>query len=457
MQKITIRNFGPIKDAEIEITPLLVLIGEQATGKSTIAKLIYFFKSLSNDFFARYYKSDDVNINLANDIIFATREKFYDYFGSTFHLDDFSIVYHYNSNRNITLKLNQKKKLDVHLSDTFFELEDRKILKEHKASLLKIRKDLESEFRLMKKVDLEQRQISIIQKFSNKINEIFSIVHNDSAFIPAGRNATIGYSTFYDNMLTSNLQKIIENQGKKSFQAKEQTIDETLMLDFLQQVSKLKQLFNKYGDFDGFVRNASSSKQSILVKAHSLITKVIKGEYISSIDEKLVVEDNEYVYLKNSSSGQQESIRILQDAFIAIMLDNNVFRVIEEPEAHIYPEAQMYLLQLLAMLLNNKQQNQLIITTHSPYVLSVINNLMYAYKVGQNHPEKVNKIVRKESWLSPGKVNAYMLTTANGAERIIDDELCMIKAECIDGVSEKLNEDYDKLLNIEYEKENTEG
>ena len=110
----------------------------------------------------------------------------------------------------------------------------------------------------------------------------------------------------------------------------------------------------------------------------------------------------------------------------------------------------MYLLQLLAILLNNTENNQLIITTHSPYVLTVINNLMHAYSVGHNNPEKVREIVNEYSWIDPKKVNAYMLTIANGAERIIDDEVNMIDAEKIDGVSEKLNEDYDKLLDIEY-------
>ena len=42
MQKIIIKNFRQISYAEIEIKDFLFLIGEQASGKSTIAKLIYF-------------------------------------------------------------------------------------------------------------------------------------------------------------------------------------------------------------------------------------------------------------------------------------------------------------------------------------------------------------------------------------------------------------------------------
>lgn len=38
---IKIKNFGPVKDATIEIKPFLVLIGGQGIGKSTVAKLLY--------------------------------------------------------------------------------------------------------------------------------------------------------------------------------------------------------------------------------------------------------------------------------------------------------------------------------------------------------------------------------------------------------------------------------
>lgn len=457
MQKIIIKNFGPIKDAEIVITPLLVLVGEQATGKSTIAKLIYFFKSLSNDFLSRYYASEELKINFANDVIFAIREKFFDFFGSTFHLKNFEITYYYNENRCITLSLNANKKLFPVLSDNFFEKELRSKLRECKKELLEIREKIEFEEKSIQKMVLETKQLLLTHEMSDLVNTVFCNTHNDSSYIIAGRNATIGYSNFFESMLTANLQKRLEES--KAFETKEQTIEETLMLDFLQRVSKMRQFLNKSGDFEGVIMNVpdnNKQKREKLSIAHSLINKIIRGKYASGSDEKIMLNNGKFVYLKNASSGQQESIRILQDAFIAIHSDNNVLRIIEEPEAHIFPEAQMYLLQLLAMLLNNKEHNQMIITTHSPYVLSVINNLMYAYKVGLLNAEKVGKIIKKDSWLAPEKVNAYMLTSAKGAERIIDDELCMIKAERIDEVSEKLNSDYDKLLNIEYEKEESE-
>ena len=95
-QRIEINNFGPVKEAKIEIRPLLVLIGQQASGKSTIAKLIYFFQSISAEFFSRYYQSDREYVDMTQDLIVPIREKFYDFFGSTFHLPDFFITYYYD-------------------------------------------------------------------------------------------------------------------------------------------------------------------------------------------------------------------------------------------------------------------------------------------------------------------------------------------------------------------------
>ncbi|WP_370649659.1 AAA family ATPase [uncultured Desulfovibrio sp.] len=41
MSTLTIKNFGPIKNFHAPIARLNVLIGPQASGKSTVAKLLY--------------------------------------------------------------------------------------------------------------------------------------------------------------------------------------------------------------------------------------------------------------------------------------------------------------------------------------------------------------------------------------------------------------------------------
>ncbi|MFN5613213.1 MAG: AAA family ATPase, partial [Pseudanabaena sp.] len=117
MQKIIIKNFGAIEYAEIEIKKVLVLIGEQASGKSTIAKLIYFFKSLRDDIFKKIYlDQESVTFSQFNDIDQPLAKKFAAFFGSTSNLPDFEIRYYYNLEEEKYLNLSvDVKKIDSHI------------------------------------------------------------------------------------------------------------------------------------------------------------------------------------------------------------------------------------------------------------------------------------------------------------------------------------------------------
>jgi hypothetical protein len=48
--------------------------------------------------------------------------------------------------------------------------------------------------------------------------------------------------------------------------------------------------------------------------------------------------------------------------------------------------------------------NRLVITTHSPYVLSTINNLLFAYQTAKAIPDKeaeLASIIPKSQWINP--------------------------------------------------------
>lgn len=49
MKKLKIKNFGPIKDINIEIKPFTILIGKSGSGKSILMKLIYSFDIIINN------------------------------------------------------------------------------------------------------------------------------------------------------------------------------------------------------------------------------------------------------------------------------------------------------------------------------------------------------------------------------------------------------------------------
>ncbi len=151
-------------------------------------------------------------------------------------------------------------------------------------------------------------------------------------------------------------------------------------------------------------------------------------------EERLYYSDTEYVKLSLSSSGQQEAVWILQLIF-SLMLNNTLATlVIEEPEAHLFPEAQMYMVWLMA-LFANQEGNRLIVTTHSPYILTSLNNLLYAEQVGKvAERESVEKIIPSSYWLDFDRLSVNLIGEGE-ISSILDRSIKQIKAEMIDSVS----------------------
>ena len=71
MAKITLRQFGPIHDCCMDVQRFTVLTGSQASGKSTIAKAIFFFRTIGQDVIAQMKTknlADTYRTSLENDL-----------------------------------------------------------------------------------------------------------------------------------------------------------------------------------------------------------------------------------------------------------------------------------------------------------------------------------------------------------------------------------------------------
>ena len=129
----------------------------------------------------------------------------------------------------------------------------------------------------------------------------------------------------------------------------------------------------------------------------------------------------------------------------------------------MFPVAQKKVIELLVQMAKNTESNQLIITTHSPYVLTVFNNLLLAQRVVDKNPDseaEVSKITGKEAWLKADDFSAYVLERNNNqiiAKSIVDDETGMIEQNYLDTVSELLGNEFNALYGIQdtYPRENT--
>lgn len=469
MQKIVIRNFGAIKEADIEVKKILVLIGEQASGKSTVAKLIYFFKALSDRVFDRYYTSESSIFSFAEHIASPIRDEFYKLFGSAYRFQDFEITYYYDIDKKYYIKLHLgiNRELIVDGSNNFKNGAFHLLLNASKNQITLIEEQIKNVPDNRKKLALTEDKLGYIQALSFNINNAFSNDQNVYNYIIAGRESTVSYQSTFESYLEKTLMDALEDNRKKSEIDRAQSVDEVLMLDFLREVQRFRKVFNANGGsfinvIAGFLDRKTKAKSSENEKKdnrlYSLVLKnseeILKGEYeIDQNGEKIKISDLESVYLKDASSGQKESIRILQYVLLSILENQRFFRVVEEPEAHLFPVAQKKLIELLVLMANYMPESQLVITTHSPYVLTVINNLLFAARVIGKNPKvakDVDKIIDQAFSIDPKLFSAYSLASAkkNSGENIFNENSGVIKQNYLDIVSEMLSADFNRLYNI---------
>ena len=123
---------------------------------------------------------------------------------------------------------------------------------------------------------------------------------------------------------------------------------------------------------------------------------------------------------------------------------------IEEPEAHIYPSTQKDFVYSLVNLLNGRRKHFCFIATHSPYILTALNNLIQAGETMAESDEKAEKVKErftKRQTMSYDDVAAFAMNDGC-IESIIDEELRLISAEALDSASQEIAEDFNFLLSV---------
>ncbi len=442
MKKIYISQFMAIQEAEIEINKALLLIGEQASGKSTIAKLIYFFKSLPQDLLYLIYENIDSTKNLEALFRQEVQNKFYNFFGSTRHLPDFQIKYFYSSDKYIELSLHPDKSLKFFLAKSLYQSTFYKDVPPLTQALKKFssKKDI---------FELREFQAAV-KKLERFINNLFEEPHTP-LFIPAGRNITVNYPEQFKLDFYGNLRGDLA-RGENAATGF-QSADLYLMIKFLEHTERVKDRFSR-NDFSGLIEEkltrGDEVDKALLLLASEKVGQILKGEYRQDqFGEKIFYNAQGYVNLDQASSGQQEAIRILQDIFLILLDKNSAFRVIEEPEAHLYPVAQKQLIEMVALMLNNSN-SQVVITTHSPYILSIFNNLLFAVRVFSRNKSlsaRINPIIPEACWLNPDEFSVYFLKDGC-CKSIFDAQTGLIGQNYLDEISEALGDEFDALYTL---------
>ena len=221
---------------------------------------------------------------------------------------------------------------------------------------------------------------------------------------------------------------------------------------YIERILKIRPLFSE--GIDGLVSQKGNTPGVVLdLKAIAALLKqterILEGKYIyKDGEERLYIGKEHFVKINYASSGQQETVWIFNILLHLMVNNTKAFLILEEPEAHLYPEAQKGMIDILALTAN--KSCSIMITTHSPYILGALNNLIYAGYLDKK-PDMQNKVEEKvESIYHVHDHNAYFLENGVLKSCIEENDSRLIINEVIDGASTDINELYDRLFEIEY-------
>ncbi len=450
IQKLAIYNFGPIRAVELDVKDLLVFIGSQASGKSTVSKAIFFFKSLRDDLTSYLYQAYDQKRFEDSISNFAKRakQKFLKIYGPVLQFPEMRLTFQYGNQMQVIVQPSQDNRYTDILFDDFFKQKFRDLIR--RAKLLNDELQQQSlRFSSSREISaIKTKEASLFEYIENEANHLFND-DRDLLFLPAGRSliATLSQQRYNidmgDEWVSSEVD--LETNGLIKL--------DYLMQNFINRIDNAKPIFAR--GFSDFIKEKVSAYtdhhvRSAIDLAQSLVSSILKGSYYYQNGvERIDFGDGHNALINFASSGQQEVVWILLLIVLLIVNQRNVFLVVEEPEAHLFPVAQKEIVDLLA-LLSNQSENQIIVTTHSPYILSAFNNLLYAHTLGLKKPQEVENVVDRQLWIEPNKINAFILEQGS-ARSIMDSEINLIESAEIDKASDVIVDTFNRLFDLEDE------
>lgn len=388
----------------------MIFIGPQASGKSTILKLLYIFRSLREEVFRTVadivegINADPLpELKLKEHII----NKFKSFWDSHTRYGEFLLRYDYGNDKVVTI-YQKRKRIKVAFSE--------KLEQDIRNIFLGLRTYITERY----KNATQEHKVKYYAELDGKIYSLFDR-EKIPIYIPAGRVMAYGVFGRY-------LSRRLDNTIKM----------------FIQQIAEMRPLY--YQDLEKMVngmRTYGFRDRDSIDMAIMLIRRILGGNYVyEQNNERIRLEKKAYIEIPFASTGQQEALWLMLQLFTTMLSSGEYFIIIDEPEAHLYPMAQKYMMELIA-LVANYAENEIVMATNSPTVLKSVNNQVYANK--KKHTEVVHPKYRLD-----GKILGAYILEEEGPRSIVDTKKGMIMESELDSVGDML----DKELRIMEGREN---
>lgn len=390
MKHLVIRHFGPIKEVDMDLRRVNIIIGPQSSGKSTILKIACFCDWMERqiELTQNPDKYCDSNFFIENLIGFHKLEGYLQQ-ETYIRYENDAVSFDYSEkNKKCTFKWNEAK------------------------------------------------------RWKYKRTKI--------AYIPAERNLVAAIPNWYQvNMNKDNILDFMKEWefARKAFLKGEQILDLPIKYEYnaYNQGDRIKLENGKELD----LTVASSGLQALtpLYVMLRYLTSEYYKEAHTNVEQDMLRQNLHEVVAKECAGltkGEQQNI------IDTILTPHHTDLFVEEPEAHIFPSTQKSFVYSLVEMLNGNVQHTCFLATHSPYILTAFNNIILAGEtmaMSKEKADKVSVIMPKRQTLCYDEVAAFEMS--NGRKHsIMDEDFRLISADAIDAASQEISNDFDYLLNI---------
>lgn len=389
MRNLIIRNFGPIKEADVELKRVTLLIGPQSSGKSTLLKVACFCDWMERQI----------------EITQAPEE--------------------YCNSSTLLQHLISFHKLEGYLQED---------------SYLSYENDALS-------FAYENGQYHFSWKPGSKR---WNYKRTKIAYIPAERNLVAAIPNWYQVTMGNN--NIFDFMKEWEFARKTFTKEEPisgLPFSYKYNASTKADKIVMDGGKELELTNASSGLQALTPLF--LMLKYLTGPYFtenrSSVEDTFMRDNLEQIVRKECAARAAEERKEIVEN---LMIPHHTNLYLEEPEAHLYPSTQKAFVYSLVELLNgnSKRKHSCVIATHSPYIMTAFNNLILAGETAAESAEKAQNVKRRfpeKRMIRYDEVAAFSMQDGT-AVPITDDEYMLISADSLDGASLEIADDFNFLL-----------
>ncbi|AFZ56306.1 ATP-binding protein [Anabaena cylindrica FACHB-243] len=431
--KIKFSNLGSIQETELDLRPLTVIIGPNNSGKTYIAYSTY-------GLWQRACRSISFKQDL-NLIKFTHEQE-----GNWSLIIDDNVLDFF-----ITDAKNAAEQFQGDTLESFFQDSSRKLFSKTSFEIIVSRKEVEdainhlthqdpfvlidgSLLKFSRQGNILYAQVNIEKTNNNRrIINIVNMLENDSKTppddlffflikeilfyteifpFPVERNAFINTYKMLENsrykFLKETQRQLFSNSSERRLKLLREQGDIRYpkpvedFLDFLSEIELQKTPKINPSDKNEFQKLADEIEEQLQNKNKTNL----KPTKLGGKEIKVLVKKGLEIDLYNASSSIRQLAPLL--LYLRFRASKGDFVVVDEPEMNLHPESQAKLLEALSILVNFGVR--ILLTTHSPYIMAHLNNL-----VNGNHenPEILKRqssslyLQDERAFLPIDKVSAY--------------------------------------------------